>query len=127
MVDRQARGAEIEQAAREFLVRAGLRPLAGNVRYSGGELDLIMRDDRRRESTLVFVEVRYRRSSAFGGGSASVDAGKRKRLVHAASRFLLAHPELASMACRFDVIAVAGDAPALRWDWIEDAFRADEI
>lgn len=125
MVDRRARGAWIEAAAREFLLAAGLRPLAANVRYSGGELDLILRDGRRREPTLVFVEIRYRRSQAFGGGSESVDAGKRRRLIHAAERFLATQPVLAQMACRFDVLAASGAPDAPQWQWIEDAFRAD--
>ena len=40
----------------------------------GGEIDLIMRE---RDGTLVFVEVRARRSSSFGGAAASVSAAKR--------------------------------------------------
>ncbi len=125
MVDRRARGASIEEAARRFLIGAGLRPIAANVRYSGGELDLILRDDRRREPTLVFVEVRYRQSQAFGGGSESVNAGKQRRLIHAAERFLATRPALSQMACRFDVLAASGAPAAPQWQWIEDAFRAD--
>jgi len=40
--DQAARGAAVEAAARRHLERAGLRWLAGNVRYRGGELDLVM-------------------------------------------------------------------------------------
>ncbi len=52
--DRQQRGAAVEAAALAHLQGAGLRPLAGNVRYRGGELDLVMFDG----PALVFVEVR---------------------------------------------------------------------
>ncbi len=125
-VDRRAQGALVEQAARDFLIRAGLRPVAANVNYRGGELDLVMHDERGGDGTLVFVEVRHRRSAAFGGGAASVDAGKRRRLVQAALRFLAAHPRYAGLPCRFDVIDARGDPEAPHLDWIADAFRADD-
>jgi putative endonuclease len=116
----------VEQAARGFLIRAGLQPVAANVNYRGGELDLVMRDGRSGEDTLVFVEVRHRRSDAFGGGAASVDVGKRRRLIGAALRFLAAHPRYADLPCRFDVIDAQGDPQSPRLNWIMDAFRADD-
>ncbi|MBD9436913.1 YraN family protein [Pseudoxanthomonas sp. PXM03] len=126
-VDRRKRGQAVEAAARELLRRAGLTDLAANALYRGGELDLVMRDATRPGTpTVVFVEVRYRQSQVFGGGAASVDAGKRRRLVHAALRFLQDHPALADAPCRFDVIDAQGDPAAPRLTWIRDAFRADE-
>jgi putative endonuclease len=127
-VDRRKRGQAVEAAARELLRRAGLTDLAANALYRGGELDLVMRDATRPGTpTVVFVEVRYRQSQLFGGGAASVDAGKRRRLVHAALRFLQDHPALADAPCRFDVIDAQGDPAAPGLTWIRDAFRADEI
>ncbi len=126
-VDRRARGQAVEAAARNLLRRAGLAELAANASYRGGELDLVMRDATRPGTpAVVFVEVRYRQSQAFGGGAASVDASKRRRLVHAAQRFLQDHPHLADAPCRFDVIDAQGDPAAPRLTWIRDAFRADE-
>ncbi|MEJ2790205.1 MULTISPECIES: YraN family protein [unclassified Pseudoxanthomonas] len=126
-VDRRKRGQAVEAAARELLRRAGLTDLAANALYRGGELDLVMRDATRPGTpTVVFVEVRYRQSQLFGGGAASVDAGKRRRMVHAALRFLQDHPALADAPCRFDVIDAQGDPAAPRLTWIRDAFRADE-
>ncbi|GHH55295.1 MAG: YraN family protein [Gammaproteobacteria bacterium] len=121
MDDRRARGDAVEAAARRLLERAGLRTLAGNARYRGGELDLVMRDG----DSVVFVEVRYRRDAAFGGGAASVDLRKRRKLVLAAQMFLASHPALAQAPCRFDVVDAHGDPPQLQW--IRDAFRADEV
>ncbi len=118
-----AAGAQWERAAQRELERAGLRLRAANVRYACGELDLVMDED----EVLVFVEVRYRRGAAFGGGAASVDARKRIRLARAAGSFLAAHPALARRACRFDVVAVTGDAAAPRFDWIRNAFTLDEV
>ena len=119
---RRARGDEIEALAREHLRGHGLLPVAANARYRDGELDLVMRDG----DTLVFVEVRYRRSAAFGGGTASIDAGKIRRIVQAASRFLAAHREHANAPCRFDVIDASGDPASPRLVWLRDAFRADD-
>lgn len=123
--ERQARGAAVEAQARALLLGDGLQAIAANARYRGGELDLVMLDPNTRAgATLVFVEVRYRRSTAFGGGAASVDAGKRRKLVHAAQCFLAEHPRYAAMPCRFDVIEAEGDPPRL--NWLKDAFRADD-
>lgn len=122
-VDRRARGNVAEDAARTELKRAGLREIAANANYRGGELDLVMED----AGTLVFVEVRYRRSRAFGGGAASVDIRKRRKLVLAAQLFLASHRQYAQAPCRFDVVEADGDPAAPRLHWIKDAFRADDI
>lgn len=124
---RRAQGARIEALARDHLQRHGLTAVAANANYRGGELDLVMRDG----DTLVFVEVRYRRSAGtastgFGGGAASVDVGKRRKLVLAATQFLAAHREFARAACRFDVIDASGDPEAPVFVWLRDAFRADD-
>ena len=118
----RGRGQQVEAAARDFLAGHGLRPVAANVGYRFGELDLVMQDG----AALAFVEVRYRGSVAFGGGAASVDAGKRRRLVHAAQAWLLRYPQHADAPCRFDVVAASGDPAAPHFDWLRDAFRADD-
>ena len=81
-----------------------------------------MRDGR----TLVFVEVRYRRDQRFGGGAASIDIGKRRRLLLAAQQFLATHREFRDADCRFDVVEARGDVAAPVLDWLKDAFRADD-
>lgn len=127
-LDRKARGNLAETAARDALVRAGLREVAANANYRGGELDLVMLDGSGRDGdTLVFVEVRYRQSSAFGGGAASVDVGKRRKLVHAAQSFLGQHRQYSNLPCRFDVVEADGDPQAPRINWLRDAFRADDV
>lgn len=120
---RRRRGDAAEAAALRHLLAAGLKPVAANANYRGGEIDLVMRDG----DALVFVEVRYRRSRAFGGGAASVDFSKRRKLVLAAQMFLFAHPIFANTPCRFDVVEASGDAASPAIDWIRDAFRADDF
>lgn len=124
--DRRARGDDIERAALAHLQAEGLRLLARNERSRGGELDLVMLAPAAGGDTVVFVEVRYRASAAFGGGAASVDRGKRRKLVRAAQAFLLRHPRHADAPCRFDVVEADGDPASPRLHWLQDAFRADE-
>lgn len=126
MNDRRRDGAAVERAAAAHLQAAGLRPMAANVGFRGGELDLVMLDARGVSRVVVFVEVRHRRTAAFGGGAASIDAGKRRRLVLAAQQFLLRERGLRDLPCRFDVVEASGDADAPTLRWIEDAFRADD-
>ena len=59
-IDRRARGAEVESAARRHLLRAGLEDIAANANCRFGEIDLVMRDG----DSVVFVEVRYRASDS---------------------------------------------------------------
>lgn len=146
-VDRRRRGAAVEAAALTYLLQAGLREVAANANYRIGELDLVMLDPGppdggmldmgmpdayrprgtgRDGATLVFVEVRYRRDARFGGGAASVDFNKRRKLVRAAQLFLLSHREFANAACRFDVVEADGDPDAPRLNWLRDAFRLDD-
>lgn len=120
--DLRARGDAVEAAALRFLEADGLRLLARNASARGGELDLVMADG----ATVVFVEVRYRADAAFGGGAASVDARKRRKLVRAAQVWLLRHPRHANAPCRFDVMAASGDPATPAFDWLRDAFRADD-
>jgi putative endonuclease len=96
------------------LVRRNYRVAAGP-QARGGEVDLILRE---RDGTLVFAEVRVRRSVSHGGAAASVTAGKQRRIVYAAQHFLRG---LASLPpCRFDVVAIDG----ARIEWLRGAFDA---
>ncbi|MGN6314497.1 MAG: YraN family protein [Rhodanobacteraceae bacterium] len=115
----RAAGDVFEDRALEHLQRAGLKLLARNFATRFGELDLVMRD----ADALVFVEVRYRRHLGFGGGAASVGAAKRERIMRAAQGFLQAHPKLASLPCRFDVVAFDGQVHATRCEWLRAAFE----
>jgi len=121
-IDRRARGAAVEAAALACLLGHGLRLLARNARFKVGEIDLVMRDG----ASVVFVEVRYRANAAYGGGAASVDRAKRRKLVRAAQLFLKRQPAFARMPCRFDVVEAHGDPARPELRWIRAAFGADE-
>lgn len=121
--ERRAAGDAAEDAALQLLRASGLQLLARNSRYPFGELDLVMLD----AGTVAFVEVRMRRSMAFGGALASVDAGKRRKLALAARAWLCDHPRLANAACRFDVVAALPSPGGLRCEWIRNAFTLDDV
>ena len=107
-----------EDAALAFLQDQGLRLLVRNYRTpgrGGGEIDLIMRAP---DTTLVFVEVRRRRSSTHGGAAASVGRTKQRRIVFAAQHYLTRLRSLPP--CRFDVVEVTPDGV----NWLQAAFDA---
>lgn len=107
-----------EDAALAFLQDQGLRLLVRNYRTpgrGGGEIDLIMRAP---DTTLVFVEVRRRRSTSHGGAAASVGRVKQRRIVFAAQHYLTRLRSLPP--CRFDVLEVTPDGV----NWLQAAFDA---
>jgi putative endonuclease len=110
-----------EAIAEAYLAERGYRLLARRFRLRNGELDLVMEDG----ATIVFVEVRTRRSGTSAGPLESVGALKQSRIVRAARVFLGA-ARLHDRPCRFDVVAVvaSGTRPP-RIDHRIDAFRAD--
>ncbi len=110
------RGEAAEHLAAAYLARHGLLVIARNYRTRFGEIDLIAREG----ATLVFVEVRQRRSGAFGGAAASITPAKQRRLLRAARHYLGA--SRAAAPCRFDAVLIEGDPPEI--DWIRNAFGA---
>lgn len=110
-----------EDAALEYLEKAGLRLLKRNFKTpgrGGGEVDLIMRAP---DGTLVFVEVRKRRSGSHGGAAGSVSALKQRRIVFAAQHYIARLSPLPP--CRFDVVSLEGAGPQ-QIDWLKAAFDA---
>ena len=110
----RAMGQQAEHLAADFLQGNGLRLIERNYACRLGEIDLIVLDG----STLVFVEVRLRRNTDFGGAAASITRTKRQRILRAARHYLSGKPE---RPCRFDVVLL--DAlDTKRIEWIKDAF-----
>jgi putative endonuclease len=112
-------GARAEALAASWLECRGLSVLERNFRVRGGEIDLVCREGR----TLVFVEVRLRRSGDFGGAAASITLSKRRRLVMAARHYLTRQPDA---ICRFDCVLMESlDETGI--EWMKNAFSADDI
>ena len=112
-----------EAQALAHLLGQGLTLVERNYRVArgpnalGGEVDLILREP---DGTLVFVEVRTRRSASHGGAAASVGTIKQRRLVLAAQYFLQRFKTLP--ACRFDVVTIEGQGVPARIEWLRAAF-----
>jgi putative endonuclease len=113
-------GDGFEQRACGELERAGLKLLVRNYTTRHGELDLVMRDG----DTVVFVEVRYRKSASHGDAVASVTPAKQARLILAAQHWLAANPRHAQRDCRFDVVSYDGPLDAIQQQWLRGAFEA---
>jgi putative endonuclease len=108
-------GQDAESRAQLYLQAQGLQPIAHNVRYKMGELDLVMRDGQQ----CVFVEVRSRSNNRFGDAATSITHAKVAKLRRAANAFLQqAFRNQAWPQCRFDVIALDGE----HIRWIKNAF-----
>jgi putative endonuclease len=101
------------RAARWYRLR-GYRVLDHNRWLGGAELDLVVRRGR----VLAFVEVKSKSGDGFGDPLEMVDAAKVGRIRRAAALWLAAHPELAALEVRFDVVAVR----AGRVNLLRDAF-----
>jgi|SRR5579871_4880262 len=113
-------GKKAEDVAASFLERQGIRILAKNVVYPFGELDLVGQD----KKTLVFVEVKYRYSVAYGFPMEAVTRGKQKKIVMAAKAFLQKYRGPMPF-CRFDVISMWGNLSDPVIEHIKDAFWAE--
>ena len=110
-------GALAEQLAAQYLKRNGLKLLQANYRCRFGEIDLILQDG----DTHVFVEVRLRSSSAFGGAAASIDSRKQAKLVRTARHYLSTLQRIPP--CRFDAILMKSKDMS-NIEWVKNAFTA---
>jgi putative endonuclease len=120
LVDRAGLGRRAEDLAAAALEARGARVLLRNWRRRCGELDLVAREG----TVLVVVEVRMRSGDDYGGGAASVDHAKQRRIILTTRQLLQQHRELARLPVRFDVAVVSPDAPAWRVQWIRHAFES---
>lgn len=120
MASRHHAGQCAEGWALTHLEEHGLHLVARNWRCRYGEIDLIMNEG----DTLVFVEVRYRAYTQWGGAENSIDTRKRQRLITAAQLFLQKNPPCAHQPCRFDCVAIQACTPraAPQLNWIRNAF-----
>jgi len=120
-------GASIGQAAEDLACRylqdQGLHLIERNYRCKRGEIDLVMRD----ASSVVFVEVRYRRNHRFGSGAESVNRGKQAKLIATALHYLQSNKAAAKSPARFDVVSITLEGMpghTAEIQWIKNAFDA---
>lgn len=117
-MNNRAIGAYGEELATTFLAAKGFRIIDRNYRCKGGEVDIVAGDGR----TIVFVEVKTRRSHTFGVPQLAVTPFKQRQIMKAALTWLAQHRSKDAPA-RFDVIAItlsANGEPII--EHIENAF-----
>ncbi|MCS6919944.1 MAG: YraN family protein [Fimbriimonadales bacterium] len=91
-----------EEQAAQYLQAQGYTILARNWRKREGELDIVALE----KGALAFVEVKTRRSLAYGAGEESIDRRKQAQLARIAQRFIDENPHISFRECRFDVVVV---------------------
>jgi putative endonuclease len=120
-IDRMQAGRAAETAAAEFLQTRQLTILARNYRCRTGELDIVAQTA---DGVVVIAEVRLRSRCNYGGGAASVDWRKQRKIQRAARHLLVTHPQLARCALRFDVLDLRPQDSGFAIEWIRHAFSA---
>jgi putative endonuclease len=112
-----------EQLACDHIQQQGWQILARNYHCRSGELDIVACH----QSTLAFIEVKYRRSNHYGGALASITPSKRRRLISAAQTFLQNYSQFKSRQARFDLIAISGrPKQQLKLQWLPAIFSLTE-
>lgn len=115
--DRKTLGARGEEIAVAYLKRQKYRIIETNFRCRCGEVDIIARDGK----TLVFVEVKTRRTASYGLPQLAVTPFKQRQISKAALTYLSKN-RLMEENARFDVVSIflLGTSPTV--DHIKNAF-----
>lgn len=113
-MNKRATGAAWEQKAAEYLEASGMKLAERNYRNSRGEIDIIGYH----AGYLVFVEVKYRSSTAGGYAAEAVTPGKQRKICRVADYYRYTHGLGENTAVRYDVVAIQGD----RIEWLQNAF-----
>lgn len=95
-------GGDYEQIAACFLEEQGYRILGRNIYCRYGELDIVALDG----AAIVFVEVKYRKSAAYGMPEEAVTLKKQRAIAVSAKWYLLKNGYGEDVPCRFDVVAI---------------------
>ena len=115
-------GEDAEAACCEYLRARGLKAVYKNFNCRHGEIDIIMLD----KKILVFVEVRYRKNSNFGGGLESITTAKQLKLRKTAELYLQKNQRYKN--ARFDVVSMSKNNQTSEskqkyiFEWITNAF-----
>jgi putative endonuclease len=114
---RRELGQKGEEIALRFLKKNGYRILERNYVCRMGEVDIIARE----KDTFAFIEVKTRRSTAFGPPQLAVNPAKQMQLSKVALHFLKAKG-LEEAKARFDVVAILLGSKGEEIELIKDAF-----
>ncbi len=112
-------GNSAEDLALNYLLAKKLKLIKRNYLTKLGEIDIIMTD----KDTLVFIEVRFKKSNNFGFAFETINKAKQDRIIKTAQHFLQNNSKYKNFICRFDVININYNLKYNNVDWIIDAFQ----
>ncbi len=115
--DRIQTGRKGEDIAVAYLKNRGYRIIEGNYKCLLGEIDIVARDG----DSVVFVEVKSRKSEEFGDPQVAVGLGKQKKLSRI-SLMYLEEKNLYPCNARFDVVAIKMLPAGSTVELIQNAF-----
>ena len=101
-MNKRKHGSKYEEIAAAHLERAGCTILERNFRCKIGEIDIVAMDG----DSLVFVEVKYRNSSASGYPEEAVSLYKQQKISRTADYYCMKNRISDLSPKRFDVIAI---------------------
>ena len=111
-------GRKAEAIAVRQLKKAGYKIISKNYRTRIGEIDIIAKDGK----TIVFVEVKARKTSRFGHPKQAVTYQKQRKISMVALEYLKSNGQTNSKA-RFDVVAMTGLSVNPKIEVIKNAFE----
>ncbi|MEP2024399.1 MAG: YraN family protein [Reichenbachiella sp.] len=106
-------GKEAEERALKFLIELGYTLQKRNYRYKRSEIDIIVQ----KGNTIVFVEVKFRKTTKFGHPEEFVSDNQKRSIVSGAEHFISETNWQENI--RFDIIAIDGQ---FNIEHFEDAF-----
>jgi len=106
-----------ESIALKELTSLGYTILEKNFRAKPGEIDIIAKD----KETIVFVEVKARRTKNFGNAKYSITLNKQRKISMAALSYLKKKNKMKNKA-RFDVVIIHSDSNKNAVEIIKNAF-----
>ncbi len=115
---RQKFGKSGEDLAARYLKKNGYQVLCRNYRSPFGEIDIIARD----ADTLVFVEVKSRRTASYGHPKYAITYAKQEKISKTALYYLKINGQSNSKA-RFDVVTITAANQKTSVEIIKNAFE----
>jgi putative endonuclease len=110
-------GERSENLAVWYLKKNGYKIIEQNYRNRIGEIDIIARD----KKTIVFVEVKSRRSIRFGSPKQAVTP-KKQRKISMVALYYLKDTKQSDAKARFDVVAITSNRDEPRIEIVKNAF-----
>lgn len=112
-MNRRKTGTAYEKIAADYLRKQGIKIREMNYRISQGEVDLIGED----RDTIIFIEVKYRRTASYGYPWEAVSINKQKRICKVARQYC--YSKRIKKQARYDIISICGEEIT----WFKNAFE----